>query len=335
MESKISTNFLKNHYDFITEGKSNGVMVGLNQKPIKEVKYNSDGDFVFGCGLDSIITMLNCEGKVKGTFQKSGGAVNSILPLDFTLFSASSDTTLSSWDIESGKLLNTKETESMVKAIDGNESVIYFLTDNSLNLQGYIGRIDLRTYKIEKLLEPKVVSTKGFLKEDFFIFGNEQGEISKLDFRNNNVITAKHHDAKITCVSPSACRNFFATSSLDATMKLIDSETLQFKRLFKAEEPVNCASIFPSNDILLSGGGINARDVTVTKGKSTFDTNFYDIAISQKIGYFNTHIGPVNCSSISPTGLQIATGGEDGRIALVNLGNDFYKAPFTDLSKYI
>lgn len=313
---------------------SDGVMIGVNQKPIKEVKYNKDSDFVFGCGLDSIITMINNEGHVVGTFQKEGGAVNTILPLNFTLISASSNTSLSTWDIATGKLTSTVETESIVKAIDGDESIIYFLTDNSMSQQGYVGRFDSRSNTIEKIYEPKVSSTKGFWKEDVFVFGNDIGEIVKYDLKANSASMQKYHDAKVTCVAPSACKNYFATSSLDATMKLIDTKTMEEKRKFKAEEPVNCVAIFPTNDILVSGGGINARDVTITKGKSTFDTNFYDIATKQKIGFFNTHIGPLNCASISPDGKQIATGGEDGRIAQVNLGDDFYNAPFTDLLKY-
>ena len=316
--------------------KSKGVMIGLNQKPIKQVKYNKDGDLVFGCGLDSIITMINTNGHVVGSFQKEGGAVNAIQPLDFSLFSASADTSLNHWDIERGDCIKTIQIESMIKSIDESKGSIYFLSDNSMNMQGVVGRFDPRTGEVEKLYLPKIPNTKGFVVDDKYIIGNEKGEIISFCLKTNKELKKKdEHLSKVTSINPNLSKHFFITSSLDCTMKIIDIETLEVKRKFKSEEPINCASIFPTNDIVISGGGINARDVTITKGKSTFDTSFYDIATKQKIGFYNTHIGPVNSAAVSPFGTQIATGGEDGRIALVNLGSDFYKAPFTDLSKYI
>ncbi|ORD94517.1 EIF3I [Enterospora canceri] len=306
-------------------------LITLNQKPIREIKYNSDGDFIFGCSQDAITTMTNRNGQVIGTFERDGGAVNTLLPLECTLITASSDTKLVSWDILTGKMLSELETDSIVRAIDGSESALYIASDNSMGIQGYIGRVDLRTNKIERLFMPTVSSTKGFIKDDCFICGNEIGEVHKYGTMSQETSTTKPHHLKITSLNPSACKSFFVTSSLDSTIKIVDSGSLETKKKFKAEEPVNSAAIFPTNDIVISGGGINARDVTTTKGKSTFDTCFYDIVTTHRVGFYNAHIGPINSVAVAPDGKQVATGGEDGRIALVQMGDDFRSGGFTSL----
>ena len=307
--------------------------IGINQKPIKEIKYNSDGDLIFGCGVDDITVMINQHGNVLGTFERGGSAVNSLCPLDFTLITGSSDSILSTWDIVTGQLKTTHNTDSIVRSIDNDGEVIYFLSDNSMNIKGYIGRLDQRVGMIEKLFYPENNSVKGFFYKKYFIFGDIAGKINKYDFSQNQIVEYKQvHYSKITSVKPSFCKTFFVSSSFDSTMKIIDSDSFTVKKKFKTEEPMNTASIFPENTILVSGGGINARDVTITKGKSTFDTNFYDIITTQKIGFYNTHSGPINSIDISPDGSQIVTGGEDGKIVLINMGNDFNTAPFTKLN---
>ena len=100
-------------------------------------------------------------------------------------------------------------------------------------------------------------------------------------------------------------------------------------KTFVCEEPVNCSVIFNSNDKVICAGGINARDVTLNKGKNKFDTKFFDVITTEQIGYYTSHYGTINCVDVHHKNTMYCSGGEEGLVSIIAFGNDFFSSGFT------
>lgn len=305
----------------------------FHERPITDVKFHKDGDVFFASSKDASASMMSLEGKVLGSFDNHEGAILAISSQDNHLVTAGLDLKLIRWDILTGRLVSSVPTDSVIRGLHFTDQV-YFCTDNSMNKESFIGMYDPRTNKTSSIYLLNDPSTKIFKYDDCLIVSTVDGTLCKLDLRTNRMVQdVKAHQAKITNMRPSACFSFFITSSSDSSAKIIDSDLLTTKKKFDAEEPINCACIFGTNDKVVCVGGINARDVTTTKGKGSFDTNFFDIVTQQKIGSYTTHFGTINSVDVHPQCTHYISGGEDGSICLVRLGNDFFTAPFTDFNQ--
>jgi translation initiation factor 3 subunit I len=305
----------------------------FHKRPITDLQFHPDGDVFFAASKDSSASMIDLNGKILGSFDKHDGSISTLASYQNNLLTGCLDLSVILWDILNGAVVNKIDTQAVVRGIDFTED-IFFCADNSMNKDPYIGRYDRKSGKIIKLISGITSPTKLFRYEDSVIFSNIEGSVYKLDLKTNNIVQeAKIHQAKVTSIKPSACKSFFVSCSSDSTVKILDSETFALKKSFECEEPINCANIFPTNDKVVAVGGINARDVTTTKGKSSFDTNFFDIVTQQKIGYFTTHFGTINAVDVHPRSTHICSGGEDGSICLIKLGLDFFNAPFTNFNQ--
>lgn len=304
----------------------------FHERPIVDLKFHRDGDVFFAASKDCSATMMNLEGRILGSFDGHSGAISTIDSFRNSFLTAGTDLLLIKWDVFTGMIEDTIHCESVVRGTDFGEQ-IYFCTDNSMNREAIIGMVDPKASTVHKVISLSEPSSKMFKIDDKIIFAMANGKVGKLDLRNQKIIQeAKVHQSKITDMKPSACRSFFATSSMDSSAKIIDVETFAVKKRFDSEEPINSVSIFNTNDIVVCVGGINARDVTITRGKSSFDTNFFDIVTQQKIGYFTTHFGTINAVDVHPQSTHYISGGEDSSVCLVKLSADFKEAPFTKLS---
>lgn len=144
---------------------------------------------------------------------------------------------------------------------------------------------------------------------------------------NEVLMTNKIHNSKINEIKESPCSNYYVSSN-DATSKIFDKNLNEIK-VFQSSEPVNSSSVFPENNIVVNVGGISARDVTLTRGKRKFYVNF-DIVKEERMGFYSTHFGTINTADVSRNSTYFASGGEDGIIIMIKMGNDFYKATFTE-----
>lgn len=303
----------------------------FHDRPIVDLKFHKSGEVFFTASKDASSAMGNLKGEIIGSFDKHNGAISSIGPSDDSLATAGADLQLINWDILTGKVKNTLNVDAVVRGIDFQEQ-IFFCTDDSMNKKPFIGEYDIRDDSkslTRQILLPDP-ATRLFKAEDYIIFSTTTGKVCKMDLRNEKIVQEiKAHQARVTDMKPSkGHRPFFITSSSDCSSKIIDTESFAVKKRFDSEEPINSACIFSSCDRIILVGGINARDVTTTQGKSSFDTQFYDIATQQKIGAFTTHFGTINAVDVHPEGTHCITGGEDGSICLVRFGDDFKNAPF-------
>lgn len=303
----------------------------FHERPITDLKFHRDGDIFFASSKDASASIINLQGRILGTFDKHKGAISTLGPFQNKLATAGADLALISWDVLTGREEKSVETQGVVRGVDYDKE-IYICTDGSMNMEPYVGMIDPRVGQIDKLVKGSDPGSGLFKTGHQIIFSATNGKICKLDLRNREIVDeCKIHQAKITDIKPSACRGYFITTSADCTGKIVDTKTFTVKKRFDSEDPINSGAIFSTNDKAVCVGGINARDVTVTQGKSSFETQFFDIVTQKKIGSFTTHFGTINAVDVHPVLEYYVSGGEDGSICIVKLGDDFRKAPFTKL----
>ena len=306
--------------------------VFFHKRPITDIRFHPDGDLLFASSKDSTASMMNLDGKLLGSFHEHHGSITTLSPSEFKLATGCTDMTLILWDILTGSIISSSNVDSVIRGCDFSDN-LYFCTDKSMNKESFLGRYDIRTNKPERIHLVDSSPTSLFKSTNYLIFSNDSGEISKFDLRSNKIIgKRKVHKDKITALKPSACRSFFVSASKDSYSKIIDCETFEEKKVFGCDEPVNSAAIFPTNDKLVVVGGIDARDVTTTRGKGSFDALFFDVVTQQRVGHFTMHFGTINTVDVHPSGTHFATGSEDGSFCLVKLGLDFNNAPFTSFA---
>jgi translation initiation factor 3 subunit I len=313
--------------------------IKCHERPITNVLYNSDGDLIFTSSKDSTSSVIRSDGSPLGIYSGHDGSIFSISlsPDSLHLFSGSADQTVIDWDVETGTPISRLDMGSVVKGLDSfNENLLIGVSDDSMGLQRSLFLYDNRIKKVNILTNPSFNSTGVFgdFTSNFLILSDSQGQVHKFDLRNLNFIKKMEiHSEKISSISPSLCRTFFITSSSDSQAKIVDLEDFTIKKIFVSEEPVNNSKIFPMNDKVICVGGVPARDVTTTKGKSTIDTSFFDIITCERVGYFSTHYGTINSVDVHPLGKEYCSAGEEGILHIVGLGEEgeFYKAPFTKI----
>ena len=91
------------------------------------------------------------------------------------------------------------------------------------------------------------------------------------------------HAKAISVLQLSADRAMFISASKDTTAKLWDMDLLENKKTYKTERPVNSASISPTKDHVVLGGGQEAMDVTTTSTKiGKFDARFFHLILEEE-----------------------------------------------------
>jgi len=250
------------------------------------------------------------------------------------LLTGSADQTIIQWDIETGQYIEQKFVKSVVKSTDNftNKDLFIIGCDGSMGKDKCIILYDCRSKEMNKLysLETNLTGVLIDYTQNIVIISNDDGSINKFDIRNNKILASNNvHTSKITKIRPSACRTFFITSSVDSQAKIVDISDLNVLKTFVCEEPVNCSVIFNSNDKVICAGGINARDVTLNKGKNKFDTKFFDVITTEQIGYYTSHYGTINCVDVHHKNTMYCSGGEEGLVSIIAFGNDFFSSGFT------
>lgn len=323
----------------ITEETGYFFNIKCHERPITDTRFNSDGDLIFTCGKDALATVLRSDGSILGCFRKHDGSLFSLSVNSdsTTLVTSSADQTLIQWDVERGKPLNQVSTNGIVKGTEfiDNSDCCLVCSDNTMNKKPYVGIYDPNSGKVENIFDLNNNPTKIVPDNtgNRAVYSDTDGHVYQIDLRNNVVLlSCQVHTSKINSLRSSRCRSFFVTASVDAQAKIIDFDSLGTQKTFICEEPINCAVIFNTNDKLLCVGGIDAVDVTTTRGKTSFDANFFDVVTTEKVGVYTTHFGTINCADVHPSGLMYCSGGEEGTLCILNFGKDFAEAGFINFN---
>jgi translation initiation factor 3 subunit I len=138
--------------------------------------------------------------------------------------------------------------------------------------------------------------------------------------------TSKQHADAVVDFQFSGDKTFFITASKDTTAKLFDAQTLQCKKTYKTERPVNAASIAPTREEVLLGGGQEAMNVTTTSTRAgKFECRFFHAIYEDEIGRVKGHFGPINTVAYHPAGLGFASGAEDGYVRLHDFDASYFE----------
>ena len=264
-------------------------------------------------------------GERLGTYEGHTGSVWDIcLNRQATrLLSASADTTVKLWNVETGECIATLEFPTPVRSVNFGfgDKIFLTVTDNVMGKNCFIQIWSIsedETHPIQISSfeqEPRCkVSFARFINENKQIIACIDERIVVFDTKTGTIVKQRtDHKRKVVQLQFDPFETFFVSASEDGTAILYDAETLIPLKTYITGVPVDTASISPVRDHIVTGGGQSAQSVTNTKvDNDQFKAIFFDLVEATEIGRVAGHFGPVHTSLFFPDGSGFATGGEDG-----------------------
>jgi len=322
-----------------------------HERSITCIRYNRDGDLLFSCAKDSLPNVWHAiNGERLGTFGSSqerdsnshGGAVW-CLDVDWesaNFLSGSADNSVRIWDVDTGKMKGCIDTKSAVRtcAFSYSGKMVAFSTDKQMGHPCIINVVDTRTFSVDKPVMtisippkgPKVTSLVWGTLDEQIVTGHDNGDIVQWDVKTQQKVKiVSDHAKSISDMQLSADRTMFISASKDTSAKLFDIDSLECHKTYSTERPVNSASISPTQDHVVLGGGQEAMDVTTTSTRiGKFDARFFHMVFEEEFGRVKGHFGPINTVVFSPDGSGYASGGEDGYVRLHNFDSSYHEYKF-------
>lgn len=319
-------------------------MLHGHERAITQIKYNREGDLLFSAAKDSTPNVwYSINGERLGSFTGHGGAVWCIdVNWDSThVLTGSADNSARIWDLQYGKTINEFETKSAVRtcgySFSGN--MVAFSTDKAMGQPCELSIYDIRDEYQMKNAEPmmklptpksKVTSAIWGPLDEYFVTGHENGDLILWDMKAGDMLQkSESHLKQINDIQTSKDGYMVIAASKDATAKLFDLKSLELKKTYKTDRPVNSAAISPIKPHVVLGGGQEAMDVTTTSTKiGKFDARFYHTVFEEEFGRVKGHFGPINSVAFHPDGKQYSSGGEDGYVRLHNFDPQYFEFDF-------
>lgn len=261
------------------------------------------------------------------------------------LASGSADNTIKLWNVETGACLKTWEFPTAVKRVAFSEDDEYLLAVTEKRM-GYPGSVvvfpisnDISATQVE---EPSLTITTQDSKatvagwsylNKYIITGHENGSVSQYDAKSGERLdNAPVHAAQITDLQMSLDGTYLITASKDKTASIVDAITLDVLKTYESDTPLNTAAITPKQDLVVLGGGQEARDVTTTGARQgKFEARFYHKIFEEEVGRVRGHFGPLNTIAVHPKGTGYASGGEDGYVRVHAFDESYFKFKYGGL----
>jgi len=320
------------------------LMLHGHERSITQIKYNREGDLLFSCAKDPQPNVwYSINGERLGTFTGHGGAVWCIdVNWDTTkVLTGSADNTCRLWDCATGTQLEEFTTKSAVRTCGFSFSgqMLMYTTDKAMGHPCEMRVYDLRDEYQIKNDEPmmvlpmpssKVTSAIWGPLDEMIISGHENGDIIQWDIKEGEMIKRiENHTKQINDIQFSKDMTMFITASKDSTAKLFDTYSLEHKKTYKTERPVNSAAISPTKPHVVLGGGQEAMDVTTTSTRiGKFDARFYNLVFGEEFGRVKGHFGPINSVAFQPDGKGYSSGGEDGYVRVHQFDSQYFEFDF-------
>lgn len=308
--------------------------------------FNRDSDLLFTCAKDnSPQVWYSSNGERLGSYDGHEGAIYSCdVSYDSKRFiSGSGDMTARLWNTYSGECLKVFPHKQVVRSVAFATGDDMFLTttNKSAGTPSEISVYALEDDPSDIDTEPvrtiqHVDRSANFIKalwgalNAYIVTCDDSGYVSKWDFDEETLITrAKVAKGAITDMCFSADKSMILISSKDNTAVLLDAETLEVKKTYTSNRPLNTCAFNPKLNHVLFAGGQDANDVTITKAKDgDFAVDFYHTVYEERLGAVSGHFGPVNTVAVSPDGLMFASGGEDGFIRLHHFDQTYLNSTY-------
>lgn len=339
------------------------VVFGGHERPIKDIIFNKDDDFLYVASVDRYISLWSTETTERiGTF-KHEAAVNSLRTSKDTKYLVSGDANgeIYIWDSYNGELIvkvlsdEPSATNSIDFGISNNQIVATF----SQRIKSNKSKIFI--FNIEDAIKKSSNKSVNFLTLQPSMFKSEtDSKISITKFLNcnkevlcahdNGLIERRSIDGKVlssNLLHSKAIMDLCLTnkeelalsSGKDGKSVLFDPETLEVLNEFKPENPlrnINSGKISPffnpdleDKDQLrhcIIGGGQDSKNVTFTSAaEGGFEMLIYEMITGDELGCIGGHFSPINAIALSNNGRIVVSGAEEGNVRLHVLQEDYYE----------
>lgn len=326
-----------------------------HERSLTQVKYNKEGDLLFSVSKDSTASIwYSSNGERLGTLEGHLGTIWSIdVDSKSTLCATgSADLHIKLWNVETGECVHTWEMPTPVRrvAFSPDNKKLLAVTDQVMGKIGTITVFDINYEDFSKQnSEPSlIIHTRPDAKKvtvagwstngEFIIAGHEDGFVSKYDGKTGKFVQTVqvhgiHNEEKVVSITDIQFapedKSYFITASKDKCAALVDVETFDILKVYKADAPMNTAAITPIKDFVILGGGQEARNVTTTaESQGKFEARFYHKIFTDEIGRVKGHFGPLNTIAVHPDGVGYVSGGEDGFIRLHVYDKPYFEFEF-------
>lgn len=317
-----------------------------HERSVLQVKYNKDGDLLFSCAKDSEPNVwFTANGERLGSFPHLRGTVWQLDPSydSRQLITASADGSAKIWDVSTGREVASVEGSTAHNAIRSvgfsfSAQMFFIATDRTLGQRSDLRVYDLRdpaqvkdnnpgwNYRLDST--PTRFSTAIWSGPDrYIVAGLDSGDLMLFEVGQGGYVQkTKAHTAEIKDIQASSDGEMVITSSKDFSAKLFDSRTLENKKVYKTERPVNGASISPNKPHVVLVGGQEAMDVTTTvHSQGKFFARFFHLVFEEEFARVKGHFGTINTVQFRPDGRGFASGGEDGYIRLHEFDSEYHE----------
>lgn len=325
-----------------------------HERSLTQVKFNREGDLLFSVAKDSLASIwYSSNGERLGTLEGHQGTIWSIDVDSKTAYCAtgSADLTIRLWKAETGECIYKWDTASPVRrvAFSPDDSKLLAVTDKVMGSKGAISVYDINYDSNQQSSEPSLVietredATKvtiaGWAADGkFIIAGHEDGYVSKYDGKTGEFLQTVqahgiHNEEKVCSITDIQFapedKLYFITASKDKIATLVDVDTFEVMKVYRADAPMNTAAITPKKNFVILGGGQEARNVTTTaESQGKFEARFYHKIFTDEIGRVKGHFGPLNTVAVHPDGVGYVSGGEDGFIRVHYFDRSYYEFEF-------
>ncbi|CAK9438670.1 uncharacterized protein LODBEIA_P28940 [Lodderomyces beijingensis] len=314
-----------------------------HERSLTQVKYNREGDLLFSVAKDNAASIwYSSNGERLGTLEGHQGVIWSIdvNPESSLCVTGGGDLAVKLWTVENGKCVYTWNSPSPVRRVsfspDGSKLLV--IADQVMGHIGTISVYDINSDASSLSQQPETPSlvietapdgakanVAGWSDDGTFIIaGHDNGYVSKYDATTGKLLNTLqahgiHNEEKNVSVTDIQFapedRSYFITSSKDKCAVIVDVDSFEILKVYKADAPMNTAAITPLKDFVILGGGQEARNVTTTaESQGKFEARFYHKIFEEEIGRVKGHFGPLNTVAVHPDGTGYSSGGEDGFI---------------------
>lgn len=319
-------------------------------RPLTQIKFNSEGDIFVSVGRDRIANVwFTKTGERLGTLPHGG----SVMTVDIDretryAVTGTSDQKVCFWNLKTGELiyeLQFKATQRYVQIHPlGKQTKLLAVQDQHMGQTSTIRvfDIDLSDFSAPKVDESLLIEypQAPFVKAawtydgDRIIAVHNEGSVSRINALTGEFELIKPvHTKNIVDVQMSPDRTYFVTASRDSTACImeVDGDFETGRKVFRGDVPLNTAAISPIKDIVIAGGGIDAREVTTSSG-SKFEAHFFHKIFADDLGRVEGHFGPINTIAIHPFGLSYISGSEDGYMRIHNFDKSYFEFEYPKVS---
>lgn len=338
------------------------IVVKGHERPIRQLKYNADGDILLSVANDKrVCVWYSKTGELLGTTDQHGAAI-SCIDIDRAsryFVTSSNDFCIQFWNLRTGLLLeytaadeegNEVRKPMQLKCpaipryvqLSPDEKQLLVVHDTKMGKESAIFVYDL---DMSDLANPKLELHKtikppqsAFLKAAWTYDGGRivaicaDHSVCRMNVASGECEeTSKIHEKPIVDLQMSPDRTYFITASRDESAVLLPVDNFQtLVKKYQGDSGLNSAAISPIKDIIIAGGGKESRDVTTTSGGS-FDAHFFNKIYQADLGRVGGHFGPINSIAIHPFGTSYSSGAEDGTIRIHHFDKDYFEFDYSKI----